>query len=64
MGDADDVNHQAIIDDLVEDPVVADADPVHGLLPCQSDTAGGPWLVGQQINRCSNPLLFGARQTV
>lgn len=62
MSDANDVNHQTCIDDLVEDPVVADAYPVHGLLSCQSDTAGWPRLVGQQINRGSNPLLFGTRQ--
>ena len=62
MSDADDVNHQAGIDDLVEDPVLADVYPVHGVLTGQSDTTRGPRLVGQQSYRGSNPLLFGARQ--
>jgi len=62
MGDTVDVNHQARVDDLVEDPVVADAYPVHGLLPCQSDTAGWPRLISQQIDRGANPLLLGVRQ--
>ena len=62
MSDADDVNHQAGIDDLVENAVVADAYPAHGLLTSQSGAAGRSRLVGQQINRGSNPVLFPARQ--
>ena len=32
MADSDHMDHKAGADDLVEDPVVADAHPVHGLL--------------------------------
>ena len=62
MANTDHVNHQAGVDDLVQDAVIANAHPVHGLLTDQSDTARGPRLVGQQIYRCSNPVLFLAWQ--
>ena len=41
MGDTDDVDHQTGVDDLVDDPIVADACPVRGLLAYQSDTTRG-----------------------
>ena len=62
MSDTDDMNHQPGVADLVQDPVVADAHPVHGLLTCESDAAGGSWPIGQQIYRCSDPELFPARE--
>ena len=62
MADTDHLYYQAGVDDLIQDPVVTDAHPVHGLLTCESDAARGPRLVGQQIYCCSNPVLLLARQ--
>lgn len=49
MADTDDLNHQAVVDDLVEDPIVADAHPVDGFLAYQGDAARWPRLIGQKI---------------
>ena len=62
MANTDHVDHQAGVGHLVQDPVVANAHAVHGLLTSESDAARGPRLVGQQIYRCSNPVLLPARQ--
>ena len=62
MANTDHLDHQAGVDHLVQDPVVANAHSVHGLLTCDSDAARGPRLVGQQIYRGSNPVLLLARQ--
>ena len=62
MADTDDLDHQAVVDDLVEDSVVTDAYPVGGLLSYESDAARRSRLIGQKIYGGSNPLLFGRRQ--
>ena len=62
VADADNLNHNAGIEDLVQDPVVADPNPIHGFLARERYTARGPWFVGQKVDRCAHPLLFPARQ--
>ena len=56
------LNHPAGVDDLVQDPVVADAHPVNGILTGEGDAAGRPRVAGQQIQRRADPELLFARQ--
>ena len=63
MSDTDHQNHQAGVDDLIQDSIVTDAYSIHRLLTGERNAARGPWLVGQQIYCSSNPLLFFARQS-
>jgi hypothetical protein len=58
--DADDVNHQTSVDDFVEDPVVTDPHPIHRVLPSQFGAAWRPRFACQEVDRGTDPLLFGA----
>lgn len=62
MADTDDVDHEAGVEYLVKDPVVADPDSVHGLFSGQGNAAWRPGLVAQQVDSGADPLLFPERQ--
>ena len=47
MADTDHLNHQASVENLVEDPEVADAHSIDRVLSCESDTAGRPGFLSQ-----------------
>ena len=44
-------NQQYPVADLVQDPIIADANPVKGILACQFHAAGWTWIVCQGVNR-------------
>ena len=62
MADTDYLDHQAVINDFIDDAVVTDSDPVYGVLVGESDAAWGTGLVGQQVHRCANAQLLSAWQ--
>ena len=62
MADSHDVNHQASIDDFVEDPVIADTHSIHRILPGKLGATRGARFVREEINRSPHSLLFGSRK--
>ena len=57
MGDPHDLDDQAPVDHLIDDPVVSDARPVNGVLADQWNASGWPRLGGQEVYSSSNPDL-------
>lgn len=60
MADSHDVNHQARIDDFIEDPVVANTHSIHRILPGKLGATRRARLIRQKINRSPHSLLFGS----
>jgi len=60
MADSHDVNHQARIDDFVEDPVVANTHSIHRILPGKLGAARGARFIREEIDRSPHFLLFGS----
>ena len=60
MTDPHNVNHQASIDDFVEDPVVTDTHSIHRILPGKLGATRRARFVRQEINRSPHSLLIGA----
>ena len=54
MADSDDLDHEAGVDDFIEDPVGTDAHPVHAVLSHKRDTAWGSGIVGEEVY-CRRP---------
>jgi hypothetical protein len=61
VSDPHDVDHEAVIEDLVHDPIAADADPVGILLAGELAAPGWAGVVGEQVDRGTDPLLLAAR---
>lgn len=62
MTDTDYLDHQPGIENLIDDPVVANPNSIRGVLAGQSHTSRRPGLVSEQIDRSPDPLLFLAIQ--
>ena len=62
MTDPDDVDQEHSVEDLIDDPVVADAHPVNRILTLHRDAVRRPRVVGQQIQRRPDPLLLATLQ--
>ena len=62
MADANDLNHQAVVQDLIDDSVVTHPDPVGAAFACHGDTARRPRIVCQQVYGGPDALPFSARQ--
>ena len=56
--DPDDVDQEHVVEDLVDDPVVADPDPVHRVLARYRDAVGRPRVVSEKIECRADPLLL------
>lgn len=61
MTDPDDVDQEHSVEDLVDDPVVADANPVDAVLALQCDAIRWPWVTGQDIQCCPDALLLATQ---
>jgi hypothetical protein len=60
MAESHDENHQARIDDFVEDAVVADPHSIHRILPGKLGATRGARFVREEIDRSPHSLLFGS----
>jgi hypothetical protein len=58
MADADDQYDEPVVMNLVDDPVVTDAHPIHTVLSFEGDTPRRSRFVCEEIDRSSNPLLL------
>jgi hypothetical protein len=56
--DPDDVDQEHVVEDLVHDPIVADADPVHRVLTLHRDAVGRPRIASEKIEGGADPLLL------
>ena len=54
-------DQQAVIEDLADDPIVADAHPVRVRLARQGDAPGRPRIVREQVDGRTATLLVGPR---
>jgi len=54
VADPHDLDHQPLIDDFVQDPIVANANPVDRMLSRQGNTPRWPWLTCEKINCRTN----------
>lgn len=59
---ADDVDHETVIEDLVHDPVYPDTDPIGVLLAGDLGASRRSGVVGEEIDRGANALLFSTGQ--
>ena len=57
VSDSDDLDDEAAVEDLVDDPVVPDPHPIGVGLTSHRHAPRWAWLLGQEIDRRSNPLL-------
>ncbi len=62
MAETDNVHEETIVEDLVEDPVVPDADSVDRVLAGEFGATRRSGVLGQQVDRRSYPLLVLTRQ--
>ncbi len=62
MPDADDVDKQDVVEHFVNNPVIAHAHPVHGVLTCQCNAGRRAGLLGKELDGGSNALLVAALQ--
>ena len=62
MSHAHDMHEEAIIEDLVDDPVIAHADPIGMRFTRQDHTAGWTWVLRQQVDRHLDTPLLPTRQ--
>jgi hypothetical protein len=62
MTDPDDIDQEHSLKNLVDDPVVADANPVDRVLTLHRDAVQRQRVVGEQIQRCPDPLLLATLQ--
>jgi len=62
VADADDLHDQPVVDDVVDDAVVARTNPIRAILTRQLDAARWSWVIRKQIDRGAHPLLVGSRQ--
>src|SRR5262245_20929800 len=62
MSDPHDVDDEASIEDLVDDPVVADAHPVGVVFAGELAACGWVRIVGEEVDGGADPLLFPAWQ--
>ena len=62
MPDPHDVDDEAAIEDLVDDPVVANAHPIGVVFARQLAARGWARIVGEEVDRGADPLLFPAWQ--
>lgn len=62
MTDADDVYQEQRIEDLVDDPVVTNSNPIDRVLALHRHTVRWPGVVGQQIKCRADPLLLATLQ--
>ena len=60
VADPDDLDHESVVDDVVDDPVVAYPHAVCGRFAGELDAARRTWLVRQQVDRCPNSELVSA----
>jgi hypothetical protein len=60
--DADDVDHEPVVEHLVHDSVSPDTDPVGVVLAGELGASRRSGVVCEEIERGANPLLFLARQ--
>ncbi len=58
--DPDDVDDEVVVEDLVDDPIVPDSHPVDMRFSGHRHTSRWAWLLSQEIDRRSNPLLVPA----
>lgn len=63
MSDADNLDEQDAVVDLMHNPVVANWDSVGFLFATQRDAARWSWSLGEQVNGGADPLLLRARQS-
>jgi hypothetical protein len=61
MANAHDLNQEDAVVDLVEDPVVADPDPVRVLFASELHAAGRSRRLSEQVDGGSNSLLLWSR---
>lgn len=57
---ADDLDQELVVEDLIDDPVVADAHPIRASFALQLYASWRAGIVSQQIQRSANSLLFAA----
>lgn len=58
MAEADDQHDEPVVVNLVDNPIVTDAHPIHAVLPLEGDTPRRPRFVCEEIDRGPNPLLL------
>ena len=63
MSNPDDLDDEAVVEDLVDDAIVADLHPVRVRLADKADRPWGTWLLGQQVDGSSDALLLLSRKT-
>ena len=57
MADSHDMNHEASINHFIDDPVVADPNSIHRILPGQLGATRRARLIGKEINSSPHSLL-------
>ncbi len=62
MADTDDVDDEAVVEYLVDDPVVANPDAITTILAGEGDAPGRPRIVNQEVDGSPDSLLFTARK--
>ncbi len=62
MSDSDDENDQAVVDDLVEDAVVANPHSVHMRLADEANCPGRAGLLGEEVDGSADALLLTSRK--
>ena len=62
MSDADILDHEAVVENLVDDAEVAYSNPVGVGFTDHGDAARGPRVVGQQVDRGTDSLLVSSLQ--
>ena len=63
MSDPDDLDDEAVVEDLVHDAIVADPYPVRMRVADNADRPWGAGLLGQQVDGSSDALLLLPRKT-
>jgi hypothetical protein len=63
MADADDLDDEVLVEDLVHHPVAADTDAIRTILTGEGNASGRPRISGQQVDGGSDSLLLLARET-
>ena len=58
MAEADDQHDEPVVVNLVDDPVITDAHPIHTVLSFEGDTTRRSRFVCEEIDRSPNPLLL------
>jgi hypothetical protein len=58
VSDPDDVDHEVIVEDLVDDPIHPDTHPIGVVLTGQFCASGRSGIVREQIDGGAYPLLF------